>query len=50
MTGRGVLDYGWSVVDTGAYLIIVLGLAFGSMLLIAGVIAFKRFTDLSDYF
>ncbi len=50
MLGRGVVDYGWSAGDVGAYFIIVFGLTFGSMLLIAGVVAFKRFIDLSGYF
>lgn len=50
MTGQRVMYYGWDVVDGGTYLIIVLGLAFGSMLLIAGAVAIKRFIDLSDYF
>lgn len=50
ITGSGVLDYGWSVVSSGAYLIIVFGLAFGSMLLITGAVAFKRFIEVSGYF
>ena len=50
IAGVHVLNYGWVVVDSGAYLIMVFGLAFGSMLLIAGVVAFKRFIDLSNYF
>lgn len=50
IAGVHVLDYGWVVVDGGAYLIMVFGFAFGTMLLIVGVVAFKRFIDQSEYF